>query len=95
LRRALAVVLLILVAVFVALGACGKKGPPFLSERNTPVKVEKLSAAWKNRAVMLRERFLPVFFSSLRINLCSKRAAPWGSLSEVRTGMPQYYRPAV
>lgn len=45
-RRALAVVLLILVAVFVALGACGKKGPPFLSERNTPVKVEKLNAAW-------------------------------------------------
>ena len=36
-RRALVVILLILVAVFVALGACGKKGPPFLSERITPV----------------------------------------------------------
>ena len=24
----------------------------------------------------------------------TKQAAPWGSLSEVRTGMPQYYRPA-
>ena len=57
-RRALVVILLILVAVFVALGACGKKGPPFLSERITPVKVEKLNAAWKNRAVMLKGEVL-------------------------------------
>ncbi|MBK5101653.1 MAG: hypothetical protein JJE15_11785 [Desulfobacteraceae bacterium] len=49
-RRTLAVVLLILVAVFVALGACGKKGPPFLSERITPVKVEKPSNLCSKRA---------------------------------------------
>lgn len=49
-RRKLSVFILILVAVIVALGACGKKAPPFLSERNAPGKTEGLSAEWKNKA---------------------------------------------
>ena len=40
--------------VFLVLLACGKKGPPFLPERNIPLKVQQLTGEWKNGTVFLK-----------------------------------------
>jgi len=40
--------------VFLALMSCGKKGPPFLSKTDMPLKVEQLNGQWTNDAVLLK-----------------------------------------
>jgi hypothetical protein len=39
--------------IFLAVVACGKKGPPFLTERKPPLKVAHLTGEWKDGVVYL------------------------------------------
>jgi len=56
LKRDQGLFLVIFCLVFLALLACGKKGPPFLPESNIPFRVQDLTAEWKNGTVFLRGR---------------------------------------
>ena len=53
-KQSQGVVLILLLAVFFAPAACGKKDPPFLPARDMPFKVEKLKAACKNGVCHLK-----------------------------------------
>ncbi len=52
--------IVILVVIFLALPACGKKGPPILSGRHISLKVEELKGEWKRGAVVLNGRVPPL-----------------------------------
>lgn len=45
--------------LFLALPACGKKGPPFLPKRSMPYKVKQLTCEWKDRIVHLKGHVVP------------------------------------
>jgi len=44
---------MIIGVISLALMSCGKKGPPFLSKTDMPLKVEQLKGQWTNEAVLL------------------------------------------
>ncbi len=45
--------------IFLALLACGMKGPPFLPERSMPFKVKQMTSEWKDEVVYLKGRVTP------------------------------------
>jgi predicted small lipoprotein YifL len=45
--------------VFLAVLACGKKGPPFLPERDTPFQVKNLTGEWNDGVVYLKGHVAP------------------------------------
>jgi hypothetical protein len=45
--------------VFLTLLACGKKGPPFLPERDTPFRVKHLTGEWRDGIVHLKGQVVP------------------------------------
>lgn len=55
-KHKLGVCLFFFVLVFVMLTACGKKGPPFLPQKQTPFRIQELTAEWKNGTVFFRGR---------------------------------------
>lgn len=45
--------------IFLAVVACGKKGPPFLPETTPPLKVIHLTGEWKDGVVYLKGDVIP------------------------------------
>jgi len=45
--------------LFLAVVACGKKGPPFLPEKTAPLKVTHLTGEWKDGVVYLKGDVAP------------------------------------
>ena len=54
-----ALLFVVLAAMFLALTACGKKGPPFLPERKIFSRVEQLQAELENGVVELKGHIAP------------------------------------
>ena len=53
-RLRTSIVWILLVVVFSVLSACGKKGPPFLPEREMPLIVEQFTAEWRDGVFYLQ-----------------------------------------
>ena len=45
--------------IFLALLACGMKGPPFLPEKSMPFKVNQMTGEWKDGVVYLKGHVAP------------------------------------